>query len=378
MEKTCVTVKASESYPVWIGRGLLSAAGELAAEKKTPCKAALISDSTTGELFEGTVEQSLKQAGFATVTMRIPAGETSKNMGQLTEVLEFLAQNKLDRSDLVVALGGGVVGDLAGFAAAVYLRGIDYIQIPTTFLAAIDSSVGGKTAVDLPAGKNLAGAFHQPVAVICDCDAFQTLPAATFADGAAEAVKYGVLAGGELFSALAFGRDGRPGLPEDSTTQIVEQCVAIKAGVVERDEFDTGERQLLNLGHTIGHAIERCSVYKISHGQAVAAGMAIMARAAERAGRAGSGTAEKIEAALRVQALPIGSGYSAEELFQAASSDKKRVGKDIQIVEPLEIGRCEIRKIAAAQLYDIIQLGLSESKSGFGKNSCKPEGGMKS
>lgn len=373
MEKTCVTVKASGSYPVWIGRGLLSAAGGLAAERKSLCKAALISDSTTGSLFEAVVERSMRDAGFTIVTMRIPAGEASKNMSQLAEVLEFLAQNRLDRSDLVVALGGGVVGDLAGFAAAVYLRGVDYIQIPTTFLAAIDSSVGGKTAVDLTAGKNLAGAFHQPVAVICDCDTFRTLPAATFADGAAEAVKYGVLSGGELFSALAAGCGGRPGLPEDMLPRIVERCVSIKAGIVERDEFDRGERQLLNLGHTIGHAIEQCSGYAVSHGRAVAAGMAIMARAAERAGHAEPGTAEKIEEALNTQALPIGSDYSAEALSQAASADKKRAGNDIQIVEPAAIGRCGIRKIPAAELYDIIRLGLSEAGSAPGKCSCGAE-----
>lgn len=370
-ERACVTVKTSASYPVWIGRGLLSAAGELVAERKSLCKAALISDQTTGSLFEDTVAQSLREAGFTTIGMRIPAGETSKNMTQLSAVLEFLAANRLDRSDLIVALGGGVVGDLAGLAAAVYLRGIDYIQIPTTFLAAIDSSVGGKTAVDLAAGKNLAGAFHQPIAVICDCDAFRTLPAATFADGAAEAVKYGVLTGGELFEDLAAGCGGRPGLPEEILPRIVEQCVKIKADIVERDEFDQGERQLLNLGHTIGHAIEQCSHFRISHGQAVAAGMAIMARSCECAGLAGAGTAARIEAALKTQALPIGCAYTAAELARAASADKKRAGKYIQIVEPIQIGACRIRKVETAELFFIIEQGLSGGDRGTERNSVK-------
>lgn len=368
-----VDIEASGSYPVWIGRNLLGKVGELVRMEKQPCKAAIISDFTTGGLFENRIEKSLTNAGFTVVKTSIPVGEESKNLEQLGKTLRFLSENGLDRSDLVIALGGGVVGDLTGFASAVYLRGIDYVQIPTTFLAAIDSSVGGKTAVDLPTGKNLAGAFHQPLAVICDCDAFQTLRPETFADGAAEAVKYGVLAGGQIFESLAEGRGGAPGLPDDLIPQVVEQCVAVKAGIVGRDEFDRGERQLLNLGHTIGHAIERCSAYRVTHGRAVAIGTAIMARAAERAGLAEPGCASAVEAVLCVQGLPIETEFSADELFEAAAADKKRAGDTIQIIVPQRVGCCVIRKVPMAELRSLIALGLQAEGSVTHEKTVRPD-----
>lgn len=364
MEKTQkqhrkVEVTASGSYPVWIGSQLLSSVGEIIRRaKKNSCRAALITDYITGGLFENKVERSLKQAGFTVVKMTVPPGESSKSMEQLERVLSFLTESRLDRSDLVVALGGGVVGDLAGFAAAVYLRGVNYIQIPTTFLAAIDSSVGGKTAVNLAGGKNLAGAFHQPTAVICDCDAFRTLPQTVFSDGVAEAVKYGVLAGGKLFQQIRGGKGGKPGLPEEQLAEIVEECVSIKGDIVKKDEFDRDERQLLNLGHTIGHGVERCSNYRITHGSAVAVGMAVMARAAYRAGLAERGCWEEIEAALRVQGLPTETDFSAEDLFQAAMADKKRTGDTIQIIIPQAIGRCVTRRVPEKELKRLIKLGL--------------------
>ena len=251
-----VTVKTSATYEVLIGSGLLQKAGEAVKKVISPCKAAIVTDSTVVHLYEETVRQSLTEAGFSVCTFVFPAGEASKNIHTLSHLLEFLAKEEMTRTDLIVALGGGVTGDLAGFGAAVYLRGIPFVQIPTTFLAAIDSSVGGKTAVDLEAGKNLAGAFYQPKRVLCDTDVLQTLPEVVFADGIAEALKYGVLGDAALFEKIA-GGDFRQDLEE-----IIETCVSMKRDVVEEDEFDTGKRQLLNLGHTFGHAIEQKSHFK--------------------------------------------------------------------------------------------------------------------
>ena len=266
--------------------------------------------------------------------------------------MEFLASEHLTRTDCVAALGGGVTGDMAGFAAAVYLRGIRYVQLPTTLLAAVDSSVGGKTAVDLTAGKNLAGAFCQPAAVICDTDCLKTLPPDVFADGAAEAVKTGVLSDEALFALFEDGTlTADPG-------EVIARCVAYKAGVVERDEKEQGERKLLNLGHTVGHAIEKCSGYVIPHGHAVAAGLAVIARAAEALGWTEESLAARITACLSKNGLPTGTDYSAEALAEAALSDKKRAGGDITLVVPRKIGHCELRKVPVADLLPIIRAGL--------------------
>ena len=235
-------------------------------------------------------------------------------------------------------------------AAAVYLRGIRCVQLPTTLLSAVDSSVGGKTAVDLSAGKNLAGAFFQPAAVLCDTDCLSTLPPEILADGAAEAIKTGVLCDESLFSLF---ESGSLNLPE-----IITRCVSYKAGVVERDPTEQGERKLLNLGHTVGHAIERCSGFAIPHGHAVAAGLAIMARAAETRGWTDGPLAERITACLAQNKLPTGTDYSAEALAQAALSDKKRAGDTITVVVPRQIGVCELRKLPVSQLQSLIAAGL--------------------
>ncbi len=209
---------------------------------------------------------------------------------------------------------------MAGFAAASYLRGIRYVQLPTTLLSAVDSSVGGKTAIDLAAGKNLAGAFLQPAAVLCDTDCLRSLPAAVFADGAAEAIKTGVLSGETLFSLF------EDGTLTDAPAEVIARCIRYKAGVVERDEKERGERRKLNLGHTVGHAIEKCSGYVIPHGHAVAAGLAVIARAPSGPGLS-RGVRRAITACLSKNGLPTGTDYSAEALAKAALSDKKRSGR---------------------------------------------------
>lgn len=347
-----VTVKTSATYEVLIGSGLLQKAGEAVKKVISPCKAAIVTDSTVVHLYEETVRKSLTEAGFSVCTFVFPAGEASKNIHTLSHLLEFLAKEEMTRTDLIVALGGGVTGDLAGFGAAVYLRGIPFVQIPTTFLAAIDSSVGGKTAVDLEAGKNLAGAFYQPKLVLCDTDVLQTLPEVVFADGIAEALKYGVLGDAALFEKIA-GGDFRQDLEE-----IIETCVSMKRDVVEEDEFDTGKRQLLNLGHTFGHAIEQKSHFQMTHGHAVAIGMHLIAKAAEAKGIAEKGTAAAIAKALEQNQLPKETEFFPAEVAEGTLRDKKRRGGTISFVFPKKIGDCEIVKIPVEEVEALARTAM--------------------
>ena len=290
------------------------------------------------------MEQSLIQNGFAVRKYVFPHGESSKNWQMLGDILEYMAGEQLTRGDIVVALGGGVTGDMAGFAAAVYARGIRFVQIPTTLLAAVDSSVGGKTAVDLTAAKNLAGAFCQPSLVLIDCDVLETLPEELIADGAAEIIKYGVLADKELFDLMKQG-----GLMEN-LEEIVEKCVSIKRDVVAEDEFDNGKRQLLNLGHTLGHAVEKNSGFTLSHGKCVSIGMVLIAGAAWRRGYTKKNLAPLIAEAARAYGLPTETDCPPEEIARTALVDKKRRGGSITLVVPREIGECELVKVPVSEL----------------------------
>ena len=347
-----IPVNTSPAYTVTIGPGLLAQCGRRLREIMPPCRMAVITDSTVAPLYLETVRKSLETAGFAVCAHVFPAGEAHKNFSTLSQILEFLAEQRLTRTDCAAALGGGVTGDMAGFAAAVYLRGIRYVQLPTTLLSAVDSSVGGKTAIDLSAGKNLAGAFLQPAAVLCDTDCLTSLPPDVFAGGAAEAIKTGVLCDESLFALFEDGTlRGDPG-------EVIARCIAYKAGVVERDEREQGERKLLNLGHTVGHAIEQCSGYAIPHGHAVAAGLAVMARAAEALGWAEEPLARRIAACLERNGLPASTDFSPEALAEAASADKKRSGGDITLVVPRRIGSCALKKIPVAELLPVIRAGL--------------------
>ena len=346
-----IPVRTAPTYDVTVGSGLLGRCGDLLRSVLPACRVAVITDSTVAPLYLNTVTDSLRAAGCGVCSYVFPAGEANKNFSTLAAILEFLAAEHLTRTDCIAALGGGVVGDMAGFAAGIYLRGIRYVQLPTTLLAAVDSSVGGKTAIDLSAGKNLAGLFLQPAAVLCDTDCLATLPADTLADGMAEAIKTGALCSEELFSCFESGSLADP-------AGIIARCVAYKAGVVERDEREQNERRLLNLGHTVGHAIEKCSGYTIPHGHAVAAGLAIMARAAEALGWTETSVAERICACLAKWDLPTGTDFSAEALAEAALADKKRSGDTITVVIPRSIGSCELKKIPVADLPPLIRAGL--------------------
>lgn len=347
-----VTVSASKKYQVVIGSGLLSEAGNYISALKAPGKAAIISDSNVWPLYGAAAENSLQKAGFDVYHYCFHAGESSKNAETYLNILNFLAENQITRSDVVVALGGGVVGDITGFASATYLRGISYIQVPTTLLAMVDSSVGGKTAIDLPAGKNLVGAFYQPSLVLCDTDVLTSLPTDIFRDGCAEVIKYGILYDAELFTHLK-----ENGLSFDRET-VIARCVALKRDVVSEDEFDTGARQKLNLGHTFGHAVEKESNFSVSHGQAVAIGMAMIARAACKNKLCQEGTLSDILTVLDRFGLPCYTEYSADKLYAAALSDKKRSGGTVNLIIPQKIGACRIYPTPIAQLRSFIKEGL--------------------
>ena len=347
-----VKVSASKEYNVLIGSGLLPTLGCETAKVAKIGKAAIVSDSTVWPLYGATAEKSLIAAGFEVIRYVFPAGEESKCGSTYLDLLNFLAENHVTRSDCLIALGGGVVGDLTGFAAATFLRGIRYIQVPTTLLAAVDSSVGGKTAIDLPAGKNLAGAFCQPSLVLCDIDTLDSLPAEIFRDGSAEVIKYGVLYDPALFAHLM-----EHGLDFDREA-VIARCVELKRDVVMEDEFDTGARQKLNLGHTIGHGIEAHSHFSVSHGQAVAAGMAIVARASTALGICDKNTSDTILQVLNKFSLPTGTYFSADDLYHTALSDKKRSGGTVNLIVPRAIGECMIHSIPVDQMLSFIEAGL--------------------
>lgn len=344
-----LTIHTRTPYNIFIGNHILDDLGKAVSEQFSPCTAAIITDDIVAGLYLDRVESSLKHWGFQAISFVFPNGERSKNLTVYGELLEFLAAEKLTRSDIIIALGGGVVGDMAGFTAATYLRGIPYVQVPTTFLAAIDSSVGGKTAVNLKAGKNLAGSFYQPSLVWCDYATLKTQTYDRFSDGIAEAIKYGVIGDKELFRMLQ---------EEDlwkSMETIIIRCLTIKDRLVREDEFDRGSRQLLNLGHTLGHAIEKKSDFQISHGHAVAMGMALIAQVGTAQGLSSIDCATSIAEALRKHQLPTESPFSVASYLDAIKNDKKRSGDSIRFVIPQKIGQCVLYTVAVDELQSFLE-----------------------
>ncbi|MBO4327332.1 MAG: 3-dehydroquinate synthase [Clostridia bacterium] len=333
-----IPVKASVSYDVIIGSGVINEAGRLVKELGGAEKIMLVSDDTVYRLYGKRVRKLLSGAGFTVETFVFKHGESSKNIRTYGRLLEKALSKDLSRSDIFAALGGGVTGDLTGFAAATYKRGVRFVQFPTTLLSAVDASVGGKTAIDLRGGKNQAGAFHQPSLVLCDTDMLDTLPDDEYKSGMAEAVKSAMLCDPELFKKLE-----RAELRDDPET-LIASCVNIKRRFVAEDEFDRGSRMLLNFGHTFGHAIEAASGYTVLHGFAVAAGMAVMARSACNRGYCSDEVPARLERTLEKFGLPSGTDHTTEELLPFVAGDKKAQGGSISLVVPAEIGKCVIEK----------------------------------
>lgn len=345
-----VKVTASTQYDILIERGILKRAGELIKEYTGARRALLITDRTVDWLYSKAALDSLKSAGIECEKFVFEDGEDHKSLKTVGDILSFAAGLNLTRSDIFIALGGGIVGDVTGFAASVYLRGVRFVQIPTTLLAAVDSSVGGKTGVNLPEGKNLAGAFHQPSLVLCDPDCFNTLSDALFADGAAESIKYGIIADESLFEIFEFGD------VKGNIENIVRRCVEIKSDIVSRDEFDLGERQKLNLGHTLGHAIERCSDFAVSHGHAVAIGTVRACLAAQKLGVCKEDISERVKKTLERNGLPVSTDISAHELASVMQRDKKRSSAGINLILPTKIGECILYNTDPNELESIYSL----------------------
>ena len=346
-----VSVAASRRYDILIERGLLNRAGKLVRSVTNAGTVMLVSDDSVWPLYGETVQKSLEDTGVSVCRFVFPHGEGSKCAKTYLALLDALCENRLTRADAVVALGGGVVGDLTGFAASTYLRGIGFIQIPTTLLAMVDSSVGGKTAIDLPAGKNLAGTFYQPWLVLCDPDCLTTLPEDIFRDGCAEVIKYAVLGNAPFFDDL------RAGSAHAQLEHIIETCVTMKRDIVAQDEFDRGQRQLLNLGHTFGHGIEACSGFAVSHGSAVAIGMAMMVRAAAAFGLCTEKTRDTVVDILRQYDLPVDCAFRAEDMLPTVLHDKKAAVDTINLIVPTAVGQCRIVKTPASEIMDWLRAG---------------------
>lgn len=331
MEK--LTVKAGSQYDILIEKGLLKNCGSLIRAVADCPRIALVSDTNVYPIYGDKVKSALEAQGYEVFTYIFKAGESSKTPLNAVKIAEFFAEKGLTRSDAVAALGGGVCGDMAGFAAAAYMRGIKFIQIPTSLLSQVDSSVGGKTAVDLPQGKNLFGAFHQPSLVIIDPCVLDTLPQHFFNDGMGEVIKAGCIKSQELF--CRFENEN----PRDFIEELIYECLDIKRAVVENDEKEHGERALLNFGHTCGHAIEKLWNFEtISHGEAVGIGMVMEAQAGERLKITSRGTADRIAALLQRNNLKICDTHSVGEIVGAMKADKKRTNEGIKLIVLNNIG----------------------------------------
>ena len=346
-----IRVNTSTPYTVKIGSGLIENAGKEIAALTKAKNVMIVSDDVVFPLYGEKLIASLVDAGFNCETFVYQNGEEHKRLSTVESLIEDMAVLHFTRSDIIVALGGGVCGDMAGFAAAIYARGIDYVQIPTTLLAAVDSSVGGKTAVDLTHGKNLCGAFHQPIAVLCDTDTLSTLKEINIQDGLAEMLKYGIICDRDLFDKVKDYKN-------NDIEELIARCVEIKRDIVTGDEFDRGQRMLLNLGHTVGHAVEAASNFKITHGHGVAIGTAIMSRAARVRDMISRCDLDEIISALEKCGLPTKTDIDADTLFELTLSDKKSSGDFINLIIPREIGECEICRIEKSDVKEIIKAGL--------------------
>ena len=346
-----VNVNASANYNVYIGKGLLDTCGDMIKDLVKGRRCVVISDSNVAPLYAQRVLASLENAGFNAGIFVIDAGEESKTPENLVKAADFCVECDLTRSDVLVALGGGVITDLCGLCGALYQRGVAVVQIPTSLLAMVDSSVGGKTAVNLAKGKNMFGAFYQPKAVICDSTVLSTLPEEEFANGMAEVIKYAVLRGGRV---LEITEDDA----KENIDELIEECVKIKRDYVCADEFDRGDRQFLNFGHTIGHAIERVSDFEIAHGSAVALGMCIVATAGVKDGICTEQDKDKIVNLCKKYELPTKCEYSKEVLYAAALSDKKRDAQEITLVLTKGFGNCVLQKTSTDNLMNFIDKGM--------------------
>ena len=352
MSRTVPVALGGRAYDVLVGEGLLDQAGRLIAPFQTRGRTAVVSDETVWALHGARLTAALNGAGIEALPVIVPPGEQTKSFDGLADVSDRLLALELDRGDIVTAFGGGVVGDLAGFAAAIYKRGIDFVQIPTTLLAQVDSSVGGKTAIDTPRGKNLVGAFHQPKLVLADLSVLSTLPDREMRAGYAEIIKYGLLGDRDFFEWLEANVDAVLAREPVALAQAVARSVEMKAGIVAEDEREQGRRALLNLGHTFGHALESETGYgdALLHGEAVGVGMALAFRFSARQGLANGQDAERATRAIAASGLPTalsdvpGHPFDARRLVAHMGQDKKAEGGRLTFILARALGDALVAK----------------------------------
>lgn len=342
-----INVKTNDNYNVYIERGIISKTGKYVREVSDAVRAVIISDSNVAPIYAEKVKKSLRENGFETSLFIFEAGEERKRLSTIEQMYAHFFDNDITRSDIVVALGGGVVGDMAGFASACYLRGIDFVQIPTSLLAQVDSSVGGKTGVDLSVGKNLVGSFKQPKVVLIDPDTLDTLPQKFLNDGMGEVIKYGCIRSRKLFEKLE-NEDAKNFIDD-----IIYECISIKSEIVEHDTLDTGERAVLNFGHTFGHALEKLYNYNgITHGEAVGVGAYLITEITEKKGITEVGSCERIYNLLKKYDMTTSVEFSLSDIVKATRGDKKSSGKDINFIFLKNIGNCFIYKMANSDVKD--------------------------
>ena len=337
----------SGDYCVYIGKNASSDAPSAIKETCGGKKAAIVSDTNVFPLYGEKISSSLRSVGYEVFTFVLPAGEGSKSFEKLLEILSFLSQNGFDRHDVVVTLGGGVVGDIGGLAASLYMRGTNLVHFPTSLLAMVDSCVGGKTAVNTGFGKNTVGTFYPPRLVFCDTSFLDTLPEKEYACGMAEVIKYGVISDAKLFEKLKKGTF--------EIENIISDCLRIKKALVGADEHDNGIRKLLNFGHTFGHAVEKASSYAFTHGEAVAVGMVAAAKIAEKISVCEKGVTESIVSVLSAYSLPTKCGINTDALVSVCLADKKSDGDEISLVLPEKIGNCVIRNVKKSELKGLVE-----------------------
>ncbi len=356
-----ITVSCTDkSYDVLVGRGLIDEVGELASRAIQPSAACIVADSNVAALYGARVEKSLKAAGIPASIISFPEGERSKNSLVLFDILERIAATGLTRSGCVIALGGGVTGDMAGLAAALYMRGVPVVQVPTTLLSMVDSSVGGKTAIDLEAGKNLAGAFWQPSLVVADPDVLVTIAPSLLRDSCGEIVKHAAIADRTMLDDITESPLIDTHLDLDRICDIVARNIDIKRAVVEQDERESGLRQTLNFGHTIGHAIEASSNYRLGHGTCVGMGMMAISRASEALSWSEPGVCDAIGAALDSCGLPTTASADADTILSFALHDKKRTSEGVNLAIVDKLGHAVCRHVGSGEFERIVKMALRE------------------
>lgn len=352
-----ININTEKQYNIEIKKHLLDEIGVKLLSFKRLSKVCIVTDVNVHKLYTKELTNSLANTGFEVHKIVFDSGEATKSFEHLQQIVNYLAHEEFMKSDLLIALGGGVIGDITGFAASIYKRGIDYIQIPTTLLSAVDSSVGGKTAIDLPAGKNLVGAFWQPKAVYFDTATLETLPKKELQNGLSEIIKAGVILDKSILELLYNNDPKNLGMILE---ELIIKSIEVKKQIIEIDERESGIRQVLNLGHTIGHAIEKCSDFSIPHGQAVAVGLLATARISEDKGWADTQISDYLANIYERYQFDLYCPFTSVQLAKAASADKKRSGEIITLAIPKDLGQCTLKDIPYLQIEDLFKIGIGD------------------